>query len=267
MALDPAKYPDYMAPRSMSFRAQRSARMLDEDASVTFDELVAYKHSTRMELADRLLDDVLTTAAKSPSEKVRRAGATLAAWDRSTDASSRGAVLFETFFNTLARGARPRSPFGTRWSETAPRTTPDGLADPDAALRALESAVADLEGRGLGPDVPWGDVYRLRRDGLDLPGNGGPGSLGIFRVTGFAKGEDGRFEALGGDSWVAAIEFSQPVRAEVLLGYGNWSQKGSSHRTDQLALYASKQLRPAWRTRADVERHLERGETLQYSLR
>ena len=30
--------------------------MLDEDESITFDELVQYKLSTRMELADRLLD-------------------------------------------------------------------------------------------------------------------------------------------------------------------------------------------------------------------
>lgn len=267
MALDPAKYPDYMAPRAMSFRAQRSARMLDEDASVTFDELVAYKHSTRMELADRLLDDLLQAAEKSSSETARRAAATLAAWDRSADASSRGAVLFEAFVDALFRQSRPKSPFAAPWSETGPRTTPDGLADPATAALALDAAVTDLEKRGLAPDVPWGDVYRLRRDGLDLPGNGGPGSLGIFRVTGFDKAANGRSEATRGDSWVAAIEFSSPVRAQVLLGYGNWSQKGSPHRTDQLALYASKQLRTAWRTRADVERHLERRETLQYSPR
>jgi hypothetical protein len=40
--------------------------------------------------------------------------------------------------------------------------------------------------------------------------------------------------------------------------YGNWSRPGSAHRTDQLALYAEKRLRPIWRTRAEVEAHLER---------
>ena len=57
LALNPAEFPPYMAPRRMSFRAQRSARMLAEDKEISFEELVHYKHSTRMELADRILDE------------------------------------------------------------------------------------------------------------------------------------------------------------------------------------------------------------------
>jgi len=101
-------------------------------------------------------------------------------------------------------------------------------------------------------DVEWGKVYRLRREGADLPANGGPGSLGIFRVVGF-----GRSEASSGDSYVAVIEFSRPVRARALLSYGNSSQPGSKHVADQLPLFAKKQLRPVWRTRKEVETHLE----------
>ena len=55
-AIDASKYPAYMAPKFMDFRAQRSARMLDEDPGIAFEEMIAYKHSTRMELADRILD-------------------------------------------------------------------------------------------------------------------------------------------------------------------------------------------------------------------
>jgi acyl-homoserine-lactone acylase len=63
---------------------------------------------------------------------------------------------------------------------------------------------------------------------------------------------------------VAAVEFSDPVRAEVLLSYGNASQAGSSHRGDQLPLLAEKELRTAWRTREEVEANLERSELLEY---
>jgi len=56
---------------------------------------------------------------------------------------------------------------------------------------------------------------------------------------------------------VAAIEFSAPLRAQALIGYGNASQPGSPHRTDQLELFARKQLRPVWRTRKEIEAHLE----------
>ena len=56
--LFPKNYPGYMAPKKMDFRPQRSARMILEDNSITFDELVNYKLSTRVELADRILDDL-----------------------------------------------------------------------------------------------------------------------------------------------------------------------------------------------------------------
>ena len=195
-AIDANAYPRYMAPRFMHFRAQRSARMLAEDDRVTFDEAVAYKHSTRMELADRVLDDLLP-AAKQAGGAAARAAAILDAWDRSADASSRGAVLFERFNGELTKASGRSGPFSVKWSERDPRTTPDGFADPAAAVAALERAAASLEKEGLALDVPWGDVYRLRRAGVDLPGNGGPGDLGIFRVVGYRKAQDGKYEAAG----------------------------------------------------------------------
>ena len=60
--------------------------------------------------------------------------------------------------------------------------------------------------------------------------------------------------------YVAAIEFTSPLRARTLVGPGNASRAGSPHRADQLPLYARKELKPAWRTRAEVEAHLERRE-------
>ena len=105
-------------------------------------------------------------------------------------------------------------------------------------------------------EVTWGEVFRLRRGKFDLPANGGPGGLGIFRVLNFAEAEDGRQQVVAGDSFVAAVEFSNPVRAEVLLSYGNSSDPDSPHYGDQLELFARKQLRPAWLTRKDVEENL-----------
>ena len=68
---------------------------------------------------------------------------------------------------------------------------------------------------------------------------------------------DQRLVATGGDSYVGVLEFGRPLRARTLVGYGNASQPGSPHRTDQLGHYARKELRTAWRTRAEVEANLE----------
>ena len=48
-----------------------------------------------------------------------------------------------------------------------------------------------------------------------------------------------------------------------VLGYGNASQPGSPHRTDQLELVARKELRSVWRAREEIEAHLESREAFQ----
>ena len=249
--LAPDKYPAYMAPRGpMDLRSQRSAKMLLEDAKISFDELMQYKHSTQVELADRLLDDLIP-AARQGSAQARRAAEVLATWDRKVDADSRGAVLF-AFWKQAMDDDRL---FAKPWSEDAPLTTPDGLANPAEAVRVLEATATKVEVTYGALDVAWGEVFRL--PGVaNLPANGGDGDLGVFRSVWFAPGKDNRFQAVAGDSFVAAIEFSNPVKAMALNSYGNATQPGSPHSGDQLQLFARKALRPVWRSRSEVEAHL-----------
>jgi len=238
----------------MRLRAQRSARMLMEDESITFEELIQYKHSTRMELADRLLDDLLAAAQESTRDRVRRAAQVLGSWDRNADADSQGAVLFEAFVQDLNRSRSDI--FARNWSEDSPLETPDGLADPVAALEALETAARRVETDYGALDVAWGKIHRLRIGDLDFPANGGPDSLGIFRALSFRELGQGLKQAASGDSFVMAVEFSNPVRAQALLSYGNASQPDSPFRGDQLELFSRKELRPVWRTREEIEANL-----------
>ncbi len=252
-ALDPDAYPPYMAPRAMSFRAQQSALLLRDDPQITFEELVVSKHSSRMRMAERLLDDLAAAVETHGGERGRRALELLLTWDRKAGADSRGAVLFSAFADEL----RGQVDFASPWNEARPLETPDGFADPRAAAAALERAAERVESEHGALDVPWGDVFRLRRGDVDLPANGGPGDLGIFRVVYYRPGADGTLQAVAGDSYVAAVELSDPVRAATLLAYGNASQPGSPHVGDQLELFAKQQLRPVWRTREEIEANLE----------
>ncbi len=256
-ALDADDFPSYMAPRFMHFRAQQSAQLLMADDSITFEELELYKHSTEMELAVRVLDDLEAAVAAHGDDTAKRAMEVLSAWDRTTDADSRGGVLFAAFFHQ----ARGQDFFAVSWNEDEPMTTPDGIADPAAAAAALSAAAEHVEESHGAIDVSWGEVHRLRRGNYDLPGHGGPNSLGLFRVVSYRPGDDGKAAAVQGETYVAVIEFSDPVRAEALLSYGNSSQPNSPHNGDQLELFAKKELRPVWRTRADVEAHLAEHET------
>lgn len=252
-AIDPADYPPYMAPRRMPFRPQRSARMLAEDEEISFEETIEYKLSTRMELADRLLDDLIAAARDHGDRDARAAADVLAAWDRNADADSRGAVLFGVWLSRM----KPARLFATPWSPERARDTPTGLADPEEAAGALGWAARETKKRFSDLAVAWGEVYRLRYGDYDYAGNGGPGGFGIFRVIGYSQDDDGLFRSTSGDSYVAIVEFTDPVRAVAVMSYGNATQAHTGHVGDQLRLLAEKEMRVIWRTRAEIEANLE----------
>jgi acyl-homoserine-lactone acylase len=263
---DRKDFPVYLAPRFMHFRAQQSANMLIQDESISFEELIGYKHSTRMLLADRLLDDLLPAARKHGDEVARAAADILESWDRCADAESKGAVLFERWAQKLnletiffdPSGDEVRRIFREVWDPKSPHTTPDGLADPVQASKLLSEAATNVEEQYGSASVAWGDVYRLKYGDKDLPANGGPGDpTGIFRTAYFAPGENGTFDILAGDTFYALVEFSRPINARVLTSYGNASQPGSAHKGDQLELFARKEMRTPWLTRMDIESNLE----------
>jgi acyl-homoserine-lactone acylase len=93
--LHPDDYPSYIAPPGpMWFRAQEAARMLMADDQISLEELVQYKHSTHVSLADRLLDDLIPAVRQYGNLLAQQAADVLESWDCQTDADSRGAVLF-----------------------------------------------------------------------------------------------------------------------------------------------------------------------------
>jgi acyl-homoserine-lactone acylase len=256
--LDSKNYPAYFAPASLGeasdiLRSQRSIQLLEEAEKLDLEEMIARKFSSRLELADRLLDYLIPAAGLLANPIGLEAAEVLETWDRQTNADSKGAVLFTLWALTV----QPSKLFAKPWNEKAALTTPTGLADVNNALAVLEGVAAQVKLLYGSLDVSWGEVVRLRYGKQDLPASGAPGTLGSFRVLNFAVAKDERFQVVAGDSYIAAIEFSNPIKAKVLTVYGNATQPNSPHIGDQLPLYARGELRPVWRTRKEIEAHLE----------
>ena len=255
--LDPANYPDYMAPERMNFRAQQLGNLLKSDDAITFEELIGIKHSTKMLLADRVLDELIPAARASDSPLAQQAAQVLDDWDRRADADSRGAVLFSFWLQAVGADGLAKGLFQAPWDASKPFGTPTTLGNLDQAVQALAGAAQQVQNRFGRLDVPWGEVMRLRAGDVDLPGNGASGDpAGTVRVVSFAPDQDGKFRSVFGDSFIMAVEFGDGVNARALLTYGNASQSGSPHVGDQLKLAAEKRLRPVWRTRDEIEDHL-----------
>ena len=257
-SLDPKPYANLIASKAVSLRMARGIRMLREKPKIGFDELVAMKWSDRSELADRVLPDLQQAANAYGTDLARHAAAVLAKWDRTTLADSRGALLFLDWVDRpgAAGGYDPKG-WAKPYDLAQPLTTPAGLADPKAAAIALDAAARDMLATTGALDTPWGDVMRIRVGGVDLPASGGPGRLGVFDVLDFAAPDGGKRTANFGDSFIAIVSFDGKARAKVMTTYGNASQAGSPHIADQAPLLAQHALRDAWRTRAEVEAHLE----------
>ncbi len=260
MTLNPDDFPGYMAPQYMGLRPQRSARMLLEDESISFDELVDYKLSTRLEFADRILDDLFEAVDASGSAKAKEARTVLENWDKEANADSKGMLLFYNWARKF--NVWNSSNYAEAWSISKPNTTPDGLADPDRAVQLLEEAALEIESKFGSLDTPWGDYYRITYNGKNLPANGIDGSMGVFRVAWPGGADENNMYVGGGDSWVGVIEFGEEVQAKVLLSYGNATQKDSPHFGDQLELFSKKELRDAWFTEDEVKANTKMVEIL-----
>lgn len=268
--LDPANYPAYMAPVEMGFRPQRSANIMLADDKISFEEFEKYKHDTKMELADRLLDDLLALEKGDLSDLQKEAFTILKKWDGHTETNSEGALLFANWHLKLTGGNPNSDDFFTKdWSFDSPNTTPDGIKDGKAALKALEIAAKEIK-MGYGQlNIPWGQVNRVSFGENDVPGNGGFGWLGQFRTMYYQpQGKPGTVESLksravAGDTYVAIIEFGERPKAKALLTYGNATQKGNPHIGDQLDLFTKKQLRDVWFERKDVEANVEKRELIE----
>ena len=256
-ALDSKKFPGYMSPVTMALRPQNGVKMLLKDSSITFDELVEIKLNTNVEAADRFLDDLFLAFEQHPDTATVKAIAVLKSWDKKVNAESKGAILFEQWYNKLNIPMLDKV-----WNVEAPLTTPDGFKDQKKIVELLVQAAGEVETRYGAVDVAYGEVNRFRSGDIDLPANGGSDRMGLYRVMGFTEDKDKKRRAIGGDTYVSVTEFGKKVRANVLLSYGNASQPGSKHSSDQLKLLSENKLRPALLDRSDIMKNLEKKETL-----
>jgi acyl-homoserine-lactone acylase len=255
--LQPKKFLPFVAPLGMPLRPQRAVNLIKNYTSISFNELIGIKQNTGMEAADRFLDDLLIAVNKYPDTTAFKAAALLKAWDKKTDSDSKGAILFARWFDKL-----DKSMYAIPWSFEKPVTTPYGLKDEKKAVELLIIAANEIEKKYGALDVAFGDVYRFRMNGMDFPASGGFEQYGIFRSFSYKEDKNNKSYADLGETYVAITEFGKPVRAQVLLSYGNASQNGNRHIGDQLKLLSEKKLRQALLSRKDVFKNLEKKEVL-----
>jgi acyl-homoserine-lactone acylase len=255
-------YPKYMYNEGpVSLRGQLSNQLMGGPDKLSFDEFVKRKLDTHVLMADRVMDDLIAAASGDSDPEVQQAVQLFKDWNRKNDADSKAALLFETWAGKFAGSNFANDAnYRVRWSADAPITTPTGIKDPAQALTMLKAAIVDAKAKYGRIDRPFGEVSQFNAGGggkLSLPGNGGFGNTGVFRVITWGPMKNGVRVPQHGETWVSLVEFSTPIKAVGAMSYGSSSQPDSPHRDDQLKFLQTKTLRTLWYTRAEVEKNLE----------
>lgn len=267
--IDMSGYPDSFERGPLGLRPQLALDMLERKDVFSVEDVIRLKYDTRMLLAERVKRDVIAAvaAATNAPEEARAGAAALEAWDDRVSADSRGAVLFQRFWEMYSSAVR--SPYATPWQASNPATTPSGIADPSAAVTHLAAAVRATRTPFGSERVAWGEVNRFRTGTLDLPGDGATGTYGCYRVVRFDEVPGENIRAAGnlasgrplsgfGDAWVLVVDFSGAVTGWSVLAYGQTTALESPHSSDQLRTFAAHALRRAWYSEADIRANLER---------
>ena len=265
VVLDRDTVPANLEERRLRLRSQLSLSLAHAEAAgdgddgtrgerLSLEDVMRLKHSPRMLLAERVLDELIAAVEDGGGTELAGALEVLRRWDRTAAADSRGGTLFERWVDEYQVRTDTLTFYRERWDPERPMETPVGIGAPDSAVVALRAAVAEMREDSLALDVEWGEVHRVVRGDVDEPVSGCDGTLGCFRTLSFEETEDGRLAANRGDGWVLLVEFGEVPRAYSVLASGQSADESSPHYDDQAALFARGEMkRVAW-TAEDIER-------------
>jgi acyl-homoserine-lactone acylase len=187
----------------------------------------------------------------------------LSAWDRTSNADSKGAVLFREFWRKAKDLPKVwRVPF----DPAQPVATPAGLdmatpATREAVFKTLGDAVGIVRTAGFAADVPLGVPQSREVRGQKIALHGGDefeGVLNKLESQGQSLIDPKGYNVNYGSSYMQVVTFDErgPV-AQGLLTYGQSSDLASPRAYDQLPLFAAKQWHALPFHPADVQAQRE----------
>jgi len=239
-------------------RARRSRHILSTEKNLTFDRWTELATDRYFLVADEelpgLFDEWRRFREQAPVRSIALEGPIrrLEEWNRYGDASSVATTLF------------------VRWREA--------LSERDAnsdhlwqRMSALELITNDLTSRHGTWQIPWGDINRHQRPqfregksfdddrpSLPLPAANADLVGSILTASSEKPPSENLRYGTFGNTYVAVMEFSDPIRARTVVPYGQNGDPSSKHFFDQALLFAEGRFKPSWFTIEEIKANLER---------
>jgi acyl-homoserine-lactone acylase len=260
-------YPRYMANYVENPRGIHAVRVLKDKTDFTLDSLIEAAYDPALVAFDPLLPALIALGGDPAlTRETREAIAHLEGWDTQFGLDSTQTSLAVYWGEELMRAARPLA--AAQNSDIYDYLA--GNITDEQRITALENAMAMLTD-GFGSwQVPWGEINRYQRyDGAivqqfddskpSLPvafASARWGSLASFGSRSYPG--TNRLYGTSGNSFVAAVEFGEKVRAKAVTVGGLSSDPTSPHFDDQAALYTEGRFRDVLFYPEQVDANLER---------
>jgi penicillin amidase/acyl-homoserine-lactone acylase len=235
--LDKSAFPETFGIETVvTNRQRRAVTLFSTDASISREELIAYKFDHRYDpnvgLTSELRAKILATDwGEDPDLAAGRE--LIAQWDFALDPENRSAAL----------AIMTMQPIGAALYLGA---------EPPTIEESFKAAVATLKAHYGRLDVPWAAVNRIKRGAISLPLAGGPDTL---RSAQSELDPDGTLRMVTGDGLVMLVEWDAQGRQQVwsVHHFGASQNPASPHYADQMPLFVTEGFKRVPMTEPEIE--------------
>ncbi len=256
-------YPYYMSKDQENFRGVHAIGLLKDKKDITLDGVITLAHDPYLPAFEALIPGLISANNEydDKNSKFLEPTAILAEWNFKTSKESVAMTLAHYYGTRYYQEGK--YPQGMTAME---RVEYWGSKSPNGEKRKIFEAVIDQLTADFGTwNIPWGEVNRYQRTTGDIRQQFDDSKSSI--PIGFASGRWGALAAYGaryttegakkiygtrGNSFVAAVEFGEKVKAKTILAGGQSGDPTSTHFNDQIQSYADVQWKDAAFYKEDV---------------
>ena len=267
-----ADYPAYYSGTTENYRGVHAINLLKNTTDFDIDSLINAAYDSHLTGFDVLLPPLFEAFNSLPSSDPRKKAlaapiAALQTWDNRSGVESvptSVAVYWAMDFMKSVRGK-------ARSAGLSVYTYMESAASHEERLMSLSAAVNKLKADFGSWQTPWGEINRFQRISPDirqhfddnapsLPVGFASGRWGALAAYGqnYGQGETKRIYGTRGNSFVAAVEFGEKLKAKAITAGGLSNDPSSPHYNDQAAVYVSGKLRDVYFYDEDISANAEK---------
>ena len=223
-------------------------RLLKNMESMTIDKLIDMAYDPYLPAMEMTIPTLVTAYNQSPSKdsKLEEVIETLSAWDYAVSKESIGMTIGHFYCQYFLKdGDFPKGLSPMQKIEYIAKSSPD-----TEKIATLKKSI-DHVSRDFGTwKTPWGEISRFQRlngdidhqfddDAPSIPVGMSTARWGALAAYGMRTSQKTkRIYGTRGNSFIAAVEFGEKVKAKSLLAGGQSGDPASPHFYDQAQLYA-----------------------------